>query len=337
MKGYNVAVAGVTGAVGQEMLKILAERVFPVRRLIPLASARSRYKTVRFLDEELPVGVLEEADFSGIDLALFSPGAAVSRKLAPQAAAQGCVVIDNSSAFRQEADIPLIVPEVNGQEISGYKNRYIIANPNCTTIVSVVPLKPLHDYGRIRRIVSSSYQSASGAGALAMRELEEQVACFASGKPMDVKQFPHQLAFNVIPHIDAFQDNFYTKEEMKMVWETRRLLNDQAIQVSATCVRVPVLRSHSVSLNIETERKITREKARELLTGFPGVVVRDDPVTNLYPMPIYAAGLDPCFVGRIREDISCPNGLNLWVVGDQLRKGAALNAVQIAELLINHW
>lgn len=334
VKALKVAVVGATGAVGQEMLRILEERNFPVRDLKPLASSRSLGKKVRFRGEDIPVEVLGPSSFEGCDLALFSAGASVSREFAPCAVASGCLVVDNSSAFRLEEDIPLIVPEVNPHRIHDVKKRGIIANPNCTTIIAVVPLKPLHDYGKIRRIVAASYQATSGAGAQAMRELEEQVIAYVQGKTLDARVFPYQIAFNLIPHIDVFLENFYTKEEMKMVWETRKIMEDPTIQVTATCVRVPVFRAHSVAINVETERKISREKAIELLASFPGVIVQDDPKNRVYPMPLFVAGKDECYVGRIREDISLECGLNLWVVGDQLRKGAALNAIQIAELLL---
>lgn len=334
MKALKVAVVGATGAVGQEMLKILEERDFPVKEVRPLASSRSWGKTVRFRGEEIPVEVLTRESFKDCDLALFSAGASISREFAPQAVGSGCLVVDNSSAFRLEEDVPLIVPEINSHRVHDVKNRGIVANPNCTTIITLVPLKPLHDYGRILRIVAASYQATSGAGARAMQELEEQVAAYVQGKPLEVKVFPYQIAFNLLPHIDVFLDNFYTKEEMKMVWETQKIMENSSIRVTATCVRVPVFRAHSVAVNIETERKITREKALELLSNFPGVVVYDNPEHRLYPMPLFVAGKDECYVGRIREDISLERGLNLWVVGDQLRKGAALNAVQIAELLL---
>ncbi|NLJ48918.1 MAG: aspartate-semialdehyde dehydrogenase [Candidatus Atribacteria bacterium] len=334
MKSYNVAVAGVTGAVGQEMLKILEERNFPVKQLKPLASQRSIGKIVTFRGEKIPVEVLSAGSFQGIDLALFSAGASISKEFAPLASQEGCIVIDNSSAFRQDPEVPLIVPEVNPDAVIDFRKKNIIANPNCTTIVAIVPLKPLHDYGRIKRVVASSYQAASGAGTKAMQELEDQVKEYAFGREMVAGVFPYQIAFNLIPQIDVFMDNFYTKEEMKMVWETRKIMGEPDLQLTATCVRVPVLRAHSVSVNIETERKITRDKAIELLSTFPGVTVQDDPANRFYPMPWFVSGKDNCFVGRIREDISCSNGLNFWVVGDQIRKGAALNAIQIAELLI---
>jgi len=331
----KVAVVGVTGAVGQEMLRILEERNFPVGELKPLASERSRGKRITFKGVEIPVEVLSRESFRGMDLALFSAGASISREFAPLAVEAGCLVVDNSSAFRYEDDIPLIVPEVNPHQIKEVKNRGIIANPNCTTIISIVPLKPLHDYGKIERIIASSYQATSGAGAQAMLELEEQVRDYAAGKPLNSRVFPYQIAFNLIPQIDVFLENGYTKEEMKMVWETRKIMEAPQIRVTATCVRVPIFRAHSVSITIETERKITREKALELLSQAPGVQVLDDPSNRRYPMPLYVAGKDDCFVGRIREDISCERGLNLFVVGDQLRKGAALNAIQIAELLVS--
>lgn len=335
MANRRIAVVGVTGAVGQEMLRILEERKFPVDELKPLASERSRGKTVTFQGAEIPVEVLSKESFRGVNLALFSAGASISREFAPLAVEAGCLVVDNSSAFRYEEDIPLVVPEVNPHRIPDIKNRGIIANPNCTTIISVVPLKPLHDYGKIERIVASSYQAASGAGAQAMLELEEQVRNYTTGGTIHARVFPYQIAFNLIPQIDVFLENGYTKEEMKMVWETRKIMEAPQIRVTATCVRVPVFRAHSISLTIETERKITREKAREILAQAPGVRLLDDPINRQYPMPLYVAGKDECYVGRIREDISSERGLSLWVVGDQLRKGAALNAVQIAELLLH--
>jgi len=330
----KVAVVGATGAVGQEMLKILEERSFPVGELKPLASERSRGKKVTFKGVEIPVEVLSKESFQGMELALFSAGASISREFAPIAAGAGCIVVDNSSAFRYEEDVPLVVPEVNPHRVRDYQKRGIIANPNCTTIISIVPLKPLHDYGRIQRMVVSSYQATSGAGAQAMLELEAQVKSYVEGKPLEARAFPYQIAFNLIPHIDVFLENGYTKEEMKMVWETRKIMEVPALRVTATCVRVPVFRAHSVSINIETEKKITRDQALEILSQAPGVKVLDDPASRKYPMPLYVAGRDECFVGRVREDISVERGLSLWVVGDQLRKGAALNAIQIAELLL---
>lgn len=333
MKEFRVAVVGVTGAVGQEMLKVLEERKFPVSEIRPLASSRSQGKKVNFRGREWAVEVLNQNSFQGVDIALFSAGASISREFAPLAAQSGCVVIDNSSAFRQDPDIPLIVPEINPHRIKDYRRRNIIANPNCTTIISLMPLKPLHDYGKITRVVAASYQATSGAGAKAMAELEEQIKAYVNQEEIVPHVFPQQIAFNVIPHIDVFLDNYYTKEEMKMVWESRKILEEESLLVSATCVRVPVFRAHAVAINIETEKKITRDKAIELLSSFPGIKVVDDPKHLLYPTPLMAAGKDECLVGRIREDISSISGLSLWVVGDQLRKGAALNAVQIAELL----
>ena len=333
MKEFRVAVVGVTGAVGQEMLKVLEERKFPVSEIRPLASSRSQGKKVNFRGREWAVEVLDQNSFRGVDIALFSAGASISREFAPLAAQSGCVVIDNSSAFRQDPDVPLIVPEINPHRIKDYRRRNIIANPNCTTIISLMPLKPLHDYGKIKRVIASSYQATSGAGAKAMAELEEQTKAYINQEEIIPRVFPQQIAFNVIPHIDVFLDNYYTKEEMKMVWESRKILEEENLLVSATCVRVPVFRAHAVAINVETEKKITRDKAIELLSSFPGLKVVDDPEHLLYPTPLMAAGRDECLVGRIREDISSPSGLNLWVVGDQLRKGAALNAVQIAELL----
>jgi aspartate-semialdehyde dehydrogenase len=332
---FTVAVAGATGAVGQVMLQILAERQFPVKALRPLASERSAGTLVEFRGEKLRVERLAAEAFRGVDLALFSAGASRSREFAPAAVKAGAVVVDNSSAFRMEPDIPLVVPEVNGDALGGYRARGIIANPNCTTIVLVMALKPIHDYGRIRRVVASSYQAVSGAGAKAMEELRLQALAWGRGERIVVEAFPHQIAFNLIPHIDVFLENGYTKEEMKLVHETRKILGDESIQVSPTTVRVPVFTAHSVSVNVETQRKITATRARELFAAAPGLVVEDEPEKQRYPMPLFVAGTDDCSVGRIREDPSIENGLNFWVVGDQLRKGAALNAVQIAEVLID--
>jgi aspartate-semialdehyde dehydrogenase len=331
MKLYNVAVVGATGAVGEEMRQTLEERNFPVGNLKLLASARSVGKKFAFKGEEIAVEELTKDSFKGVDIALFSAGGSTSKEFAPYAVEAGAVVVDNSSAFRMDDGVPLIVPEVNPEEVKNHKG--IIANPNCTTIIMLVALKPLYDFSRIKRVVVSSYQSASGAGAKGMDELDKQVRAHANGDPIHVEFFAHQLFYNLIPHIDAFIDNGYTKEEMKMVNETRKIMGDNNIMVSPTCVRVPVMRAHSEAINIETEDKITPEKARELFAAAPGLQVIDDPANKQYPMPLFAAGQDDCFVGRIREDVSCENGLNFWVVGDQIRKGAALNAVQIAELL----
>jgi len=337
MKEYNVAVVGATGAVGEVMLEILAQRKFPLKNLKLLASSKSAGKKIPFQGEMLTVEKLDKNSFKNIDIALFSAGGDRSKEFAPVAAEAGAVVIDNSSAFRMDPEIPLVVPEVNPQDIALYKKRNIIANPNCTTIIMVVPLKPLHDYGKIKRIVVSTYQAVSGAGAKAMAELDEQVRQYVNGQEITVSALPYQIAFNLIPQVDVFTDNFYTKEEMKMVNETRKIIGDYTIKVTATTVRVPVFRSHSESVTIETEKKITREKAIELMSNAPGVKVVDDPQNRKYPMPLGVSGTDDCYVGRIREDISCENGLSMWIVGDQLRKGAALNAIQIAEVLIKEY
>jgi len=334
---YNVAVVGATGAVGTEMMRILEERNFPVERLVPLASERSAGKSVKFRGEEIPVKVLDERSFEGVQIALFSAGGSVSERFAPIAARSGCVVVDNTSAFRMDPDVPLVVPEVNPHAISLYKKKGIIANPNCSTIQMVVVLKPLHDRARIRRVVVSTYQSVSGTGMRAILELEAQVRAWVEGKALEPKVYPHPIAFNCLPHIDVFFDDGYTKEEMKMVNETKKIMEDETIRVTATTVRVPVFRGHSEAINIETERKLTVQEAREILSRAPGVKLWDDPAEKKYPMPILAAGGDETWVGRIREDTSVENGLNLWVVADNLRKGAALNAIQIAEILIRDY
>jgi aspartate-semialdehyde dehydrogenase len=335
--GYVVAVAGATGAVGEVMLQVLEERKFPVRRVKLLASERSVGKILKFQEEEIKVEQLTTGAFEGVDIALFSAGASRSKEFAPAAWKSGTVVVDNSSAFRMEPDVPLVVPEINPHAIAQYTNRGIIANPNCTTIVTLMALAPLHRYSRIKRVVASSYQAVSGAGAKALEELKAQVRAWAKGEPLPVEVFPYQIAFNILPHIDAFLDNGYTKEEMKLVNETRKILEDDEILVSPTTVRVPVFTAHSVSVHVETEKKISVAKARGLFAAFPGLQVLDDPAKRQYPMPLFAAGQDDCFVGRIREDLAVENGLNFWVVGDQLRKGAALNAVQIAEVLIERY
>jgi aspartate-semialdehyde dehydrogenase len=332
-KEFSVAIAGATGAVGELMIKVLEERDFPVREMRYLASSRSVGKTMKWKDEDIAVQELTADSFNGVDIALFSAGGGRSLEFAPAAADAGAVVIDNSSAFRMYEDVPLVVPEVNAGDISLYRNRGIIANPNCTTIIMVVALKPLYDYSRIRRVVVSSYQSSSGAGAKAIDELVKQTRDWASGKDLEVSVLQHQLLFNLIPHIDSFTDNGYTKEEMKMHNETRKMFHDDQISVSATCVRVPVLTAHSEAVTVETEEEITPEKARELIGAAPGVEVMDYPAGNAYPMPLFVAGQDLCYVGRVRKDYSAPNSLIFWVVGDQLRKGAATNAVQIAEIL----
>ncbi|TMA97343.1 MAG: aspartate-semialdehyde dehydrogenase [Deltaproteobacteria bacterium] len=331
---YNVAVVGATGAVGEQMREVLEERHFPVGELRLLASERSAGQFLPFQSKQIRVEILNEDSFTDIDIGLFSAGASVSAKYAPIAVRAGAVVVDNTSFFRMEPDIPLVVPEVNAKEIGNYKNRGIIANPNCSTIQMVVALKPLHDAVRIKRIVVSTYQSVSGAGRKAMEELSQQVAALFSGKEIEKEKFPHQIAFNCIPHIDAFMDDGYTKEEWKLINETRKILNEPLLPITATTVRVPVFCSHSESVNVETERKLTATQARGLLREAPGIVVADEPQADVYPMAIDAVGKDATYVGRIRDDDSVANGLNLWVVADNLRKGAALNAVQIAEILI---
>lgn len=334
-KTWDVAVVGATGAVGECMLEILAARKFPVGKVYALASERSVGNTVSFGRQELEVENLADFDFHKVQIALFSPGASVSAIYAPKAGEAGCVVIDNTSQFRYEADIPLVVPEVNPEAIALYRNRNIIANPNCSTIQMVVALKPIHDAVGIERINVATYQAVSGTGREAIEELVAQTSSMLNGRPAEAKVYPRQIAFNVLPQIDTFQDNGYTKEEMKMVWETRKILGDDRIQVNPTCVRVPVFYGHSEAVHIETRDKISAERARELLMAAPGVVVIDERVPGGYPTPVGdASGKDPVFVGRIREDISHPRGLDLWVVSDNLRKGAALNSIQIAETLI---
>jgi aspartate-semialdehyde dehydrogenase len=333
MKAFNVAVVGATGAVGNEMVETLEQRKFPVKTLKLLASERSAGIRLSYKGKEIPVEVLKEDSFKGIDIGLFSAGGSVSQKFAPIAAASGCVVIDNTSAFRMDPDVPLVVPEVNEHAIARYKKKLIIANPNCSTIQMVVVLKPLHDYARITRVVVSTYQAVSGTGKKAIHELETQVVNLFNQKEIECKVYPHQIAFNCLPHIDVFLENGYTKEEMKMVNETKKIMEDDSIRVTATTVRVPVFFSHSESINVEFEKEVTPETARKLLRKAPGVKVQDDPKKNLYPLAIKAAGKDDTFVGRIRKDESVPYGLNMWIVADNIRKGAALNAVQIAEIL----
>ena len=337
-KTYNVAVLGATGAVGETMLAILEQRRFPVGTVYPLASARSAGKTVEFKGQSLTVLDAAGFDWSQAQIGLFSAGASVSAHWAPVAAAAGCVVVDNTSQFRYQDDIPLVVPEVNPEAIALYKNRGIIANPNCSTIQMLVALKPIHDAAGIERINVCTYQAVSGTGKMAIEELAEQTARLLNGKPAAPAVYPKQIAFNVIPQIDVFQENGYTKEEMKMVWETRKILGDESILVNPTAVRVPVFFGHSEAVHIETREKITRERATELLRQAPGVVVVDERRPGGYPTAATeAAGQDAVYVGRIREDISHPRGLDLWVVSDNVRKGAALNSVQIAEVLINNF
>ena len=334
-KKFDVAVVGATGAVGETMLEILAERKFPVGEVYAVASSRSAGNRVKFGDRHLVVKDLAEFDFSKVQIGLFSPGASVSAVYAPKAAAAGCVVIDNTSQFRYDDDIPLVVPEVNPHAVAQYKNRGIIANPNCSTIQMLVALKPIHDAVGVTRINVCTYQAVSGTGKEAIEELATQTANLLNAKPVEAKVYPRQIAFNVLPQIDVFMDNGYTKEEMKMVWETRKIMGDESIQVNPTTVRVPVFFGHSEAVHIETRDKITAEQARELLRKAPGVVVMDERKDGGYPTAVTeAANHDPVYVGRIREDISHPRGLDMWVVADNVRKGAALNSIQIAELLV---
>lgn len=337
-KTYNVAVLGATGAVGETMLSILQQRNFPVGEVFPLASARSAGTQVDFGGESLAVLDVAEFDWSRAQIGLFSAGASVSAQWAPVAASAGCVVIDNTSCFRYEDDIPLVVPEVNPGAIALYVNRGIIANPNCSTIQMLVALKPIHDAVGIERINVCTYQAVSGSGKKAIAELADQTANLLNGKPVKAEVYPKQIAFNALPHIDIFLDNGYTKEEMKMIWETRKIIGDDSLQVNPTAVRVPVFYGHSEAVHIETRQKITALQAREILERAPGVKVIDEHKPGGYPTAVTeAAGEDPVFVGRIREDISHPRGLNLWVVADNIRKGAALNSVQIAEELVKNY
>lgn len=331
MKKYNVAVVGALGAVGQEMIKILEQRNFPINVLIPLDMPSNKGKEVTFRGEKVLVQTAEKGAFVDVDIALFSAGGDASLILAPIAVAENAIVIDNSSAWRMDPTVPLVVPEVNPEDLD--QNKGIIANPNCSTIQMLVALKPIHDKYKIKRIVVSTYQAVSGTGQKAIDELDQQTKDYANGKVMVSSVYPHQICFNAIPHIDVFMDNDYTKEEIKMVNETKKML-DKNIEVSATCVRVPVFRAHSESINIETEIDIDVENVKQLLKAAPGIKVVDNPATNTYPLAINAVGKDDVYVGRIRKDISIINGLNMWVVADNLRKGAALNAIQIAETMI---
>ena len=335
---FDVAVVGATGAVGETMLEILAERNFPVNNVYPLASARSAGKKVAFGSKQLTVQELDSFDFSQVQIGLFSAGASVSDRYAPRAAAAGCVVIDNTSRFRYEDDIPLVVPEVNPDAIRDYTNRGIIANPNCSTIQMLVALKPIHDAAGIERINVCTYQAVSGTGKEAMEELAAQTAQLLNAKEAVAEVYPKQIAFNVLPHIDVFQDNGYTKEEMKMVWETRKIMGDDTIQVNPTAVRVPVFYGHSEAVHIETRDKLTADQARDLLASSPGIVVLDDREDGGYPTAVTeGANRDPVYIGRIREDISHPRGIDMWVVADNVRKGAALNSIQIAEMLVKDY
>lgn len=331
-KNPRVAVVGATGAVGREMLKTLEQRDFPASEVVAFSSSRSAGIKLPFKDGELTAVELKEDSFKGFDLALFSAGGGTSTKFAPLAVEQGCVVVDNSSAWRMDPKMPLVVPEVNPQDLDWHNG--IIANPNCSTIQMVVALKPIHDAVKIKRIVVSTYQAVSGSGQKAINELETQVSRLFNGKGIVPDVYPHQIAFNCLPQIDVFLDNGYTKEEMKMSNETVKIMGDASIKVTATTVRVPVFYSHSESVNIETEKKMSPEECRNILADFPGVTVIDYPEKSAYPMAVDCCGEDDVFVGRIREDFTIPNGLNMWIVSDNIRKGAALNTIQIAETLI---
>ncbi len=340
MKKYNVAILGATGAVGQEFLNLIEERNFPFANLKLLASKRSAGKKIRFMGREYTVEEATDDSFQGVEIALFAGGAA-SKAFAPAAVKAGAVVIDNSSAFRMDPEVPLVVPEVNPQAIARHKG--IIANPNCSTIIMVMALKPLYDLSKIRRIVVSTYQAVSGGGKEAMAELEQQVQDIVAGKEVTANILPgaslpkhYQIAFNLIPQIDVFQDNLYTKEEMKMINETKKIMEDDAMRITATTVRVPVYRSHAESVNVEFADEVSVEAAKKALAAFPGVTMRDDPAEMEYPMPLETSGKDDVEVGRLRRDESIEHGLNFWVCGDQIRKGAALNALQIAEYMIAH-
>ena len=333
MTQYKVVIVGASGAVGQEILNVMDEKNFPVGELKLCATSRSAGKEMFFKGQSYTVEETTPASFDGMDIALFAGGAA-SKEFGPLAAEKGVVVIDNSSNFRLDPSVPLVVPEVNPEDVKDH--RGIIANPNCSTIIMVVPLKAIYDAAGVKRVVVSTYQAVSGAGAEGIDELTEHARAALDGREVVPAKFPYQIAFNLIPHIDVFQEMDYTKEEWKMVKETRKIMHDENLAITATTVRVPVYRSHSESINVETERKITAGQAREVLGRFPGVIVEDDPVNKKYPMPLFTSGRDEVFVGRIREDNTLDNGLNMWVVSDQLRKGAATNAVQIAELVIKY-
>jgi aspartate-semialdehyde dehydrogenase len=330
--GLRIAVVGATGAAGQTTLRILEERKFPVRELRAFASERSVGKTVTFRGEPVTIQRIEPAAFKGVDIAFCSAGSAQSKEYAPMIVKAGATVIDKSNAFRMDPDVPLVVPEINAHAARGH--RGILSCPNCTTIVTVMPLKPLHDAGRLTRVIATSFQAVSGAGVNGIAELREQTLAWARGEAIVPKHFAHQIAFNLLPAIDRFGADGYTGEEMKLVNETRKILETPELRVMPTTVRVPVFTSHSISVTAETETKISVARARDLFAGYPGLKLWDDPAQHRYPMPIAVEGQDDCFVGRIREDLSSPNGVSFWVVGDQLRKGAATNAVQIAELLL---
>ena len=338
MEKYNVAIVGVTGAVGEQMLAILEQRKFPVDRIHALASARSVGKKVRYGDQEIAVQDLADFDFSDTQIGLFSPGAGISKVFAPKAVGQGCVVVDNTSQFRYDEDVPLVVPEVNPHQVARYTARGIVANPNCSTIQMVVALKPIHDAVGITRVNVATYQAVSGTGKDAIDELDQQTRKVISGKPVTCDVYPKQIAFNALPHIDVFLDNGYTKEEMKMVWETQKIMEDDSILVNPTTVRIPVVNGHSEAIHLELKEPLSASQAKELLAGAPGIRVVDSHQDGGYPTAVTEGdGTDAVYVGRIREDISHPRGLNMWVVSDNLRKGAALNSVQIAENLVREY
>jgi aspartate-semialdehyde dehydrogenase len=330
-KSYHVAVVGATGAVGEELLRVLERRAFPVERLLPLCSERSAGRNISFRGEEIAAQQLSQDSFKGIDLAFFSAGGNISREYGPVARDAGAVVIDNSSVFRMEPDVPLVIPEINGDDVR--QHRGLIANPNCTTAVALMALYPLHRAFGVRRVIASSYQAVSGSGARAIHELRSQVQAAAANQPAVAEIYPHPIAFNLLPHVDSFLPNGYTKEEMKMQNEGRRIMHLPDFRASVTCVRVPVYRAHSVAISAEFERPVSVEQAHEVLAKAPGLELVDEPQNNRYPMPLFTAGKDNCEVGRVRRDCAFENGLSFWVSGDQLLKGAALNAVQIAELL----
>lgn len=334
---FNVAVAGATGAVGSQMLACLEERNFPVKEIRCLATAKSAGSRLRFSQQETVVEELTESSFKGVDIAIFSAGGTTSQQFAPAAARDGCIVVDNSAAWRMDPEVPLVIPEVNPHAVAGYTNKGIIANPNCSTIQMIVALAPIHRKVGIKRIVVSTYQAVSGTGRKAIDELRNQTKALVSGAACENKVYPYQIAFNCLPHIDVFLEDGYTKEEMKMVYETRKILEDDTIGITATAVRVPVYFGHSESVNIETIKPIGPEEVRSLLQASPGITVVDDPSNNLYPMAIDVEGKDDTFVGRIRADDSIANGINMWIVSNNIRKGAATNAVQIAEILARQY
>ncbi len=337
-RSWNVAVLGATGLVGSTILSILEQRNFPVGEIFPLASARSVGRSIKFKGRDVPVIDVDQFDFARAQIGLFSAGAGVSKVQAPRAGAAGCVVVDNTSQFRYQDDIPLVVSEVNPHAIAGYRKHNIIANPNCSTMQMLVALKPLHDVAQIERINVATYQSVSGGGQKAMDELTHQTTALGKGEPVTAQVIAKQIAFNCVPQIDVFLDNGYTKEEMKMFWETQKILEDSTVRVNATAVRVGVYVGHSEAIHIETRRKLSAAQAREILLKAPGVVVMDERQPGGYPTPVTeGAGTDPVYVGRIRDDISHERGLNLWVVSDNVRKGAALNTVQIAEILVKNY